>query len=344
MNALTDLLGIRYPIVQGPFGGGLSTVELAATVSKAGGLGSFGAHHLRPSEIIRVVEDIRLRTASPFAINLWVPQPGEADAIELDRHLKRMQPLYERLGVQWDPEFLHVPSFEDQVEALLSSTPEVMSFVMGIPPRWVVDRAKKQGTVLIGTATTIDEARVLEESGLDAIVASGADAGGHRGTFLKPLRESLIGTFSLVPQVADAVHIPVIAAGGIADHRGVAAAHTLGASGVQVGTGFLATKESGATAIHRSMLSSRAAETTVLTRLFSGRFARGIVNRLVRDMEDEESLVPPYPVQSRLMHPVRQAAAHQGDADHLSLWAGQAARLVRSGSIEAATYLETLIK
>ncbi|MBP2217040.1 nitronate monooxygenase [Arthrobacter sp. CAN_C5] len=341
MNRLTDLLGIIHPIIQGPFGGGISTVELAAAVSNAGGLGAYGAHILPAGEIRGLVESIRSRTGSPFQVNLWVPQPGEKDVIDLEPHIERLAPLYARLGVEWSGETAEAPDFEEQLEALLDAAPPVLSFVMGLPPQWAIDRAKKEGMLLVGTATTVAEARAVEAAGLDAVVASGSDAGGHRGAFLRPVQESLVGTFSLVPQVVDAVRIPVIAAGGITDRRGVLAAQALGAEGVQIGTGFLATTESGASDVHREKLASPDAETTVLTRLFSGRHARGIVNALIRELGPEENAVPHYPVQNALMQPLRQAAARLGNSDYLNLWAGQAAPLSRAQS--AAQYFDSLL-
>jgi len=341
MNRLSSLLNIAHPIVQGPFGGGISRVELAAAVSTAGGLGSFGAHILSPGDIRDVVLAIRTQTPSPFSINLWVPQPGEDEPIDLAPHIARLAPLYERLGVDWSGEIEAAPDFDEQLESLLEVAPPSISFVMGLPPRWAVERAKKNNIVLIGTATTVAEARAVEGWGLDAVVASGSDAGGHRGAFLRPVSESLVGTFSLVPQVVDAVGIPVIAAGGIADRRGILAAHALGADGVQIGTGFLATTESGASDIHRDKLASPDAETTVLTRLFSGRHARGIVNSLIRELSTEEDGVPPYPTQNALMQPLRKAAAQLGESDYLNLWAGQAAPLTRR--LSAAEYFESLL-
>lgn len=341
MNQLSSLLTIAHPIVQGPFGGGISTVDLTVAVSDSGGLGSFGAHVLRPDQIREVVRSIRSRTVMPFSVNLWVPQLGESDVVDLQPHIRRLAPLYAQLGVEWVGEIAAVPDFDEQLDALLESAPPVISFVMGLPPAWAIERARSEGIVLIGTATTVDEARTIEALGLDAVVASGSDAGGHRGAFLRPVSESLVGTFSLVPQVADAVRIPVIAAGGIADRRGIRAAHALGADGVQIGTGFLATAESGASDVHREKLASPDAEYTVLTRLFSGRHARGIVNALIRDLASEENAVPHYPIQNALMQPLRQAAAQLGDGDYLNLWAGQAAPLARARS--AAEYFDSLL-
>jgi nitronate monooxygenase len=228
------------------------------------------------------------------------------------------------------------------VDALLAAAPAVMSFVMGIPPERVVTAARERGIRTIGTATTVDEAVAVEAAGLDAVVASGSDAGGHRGAFLRPVAESLVGTFSLIPQVADAVSIPVVAAGGIADRRGVAAALALGADGVQVGTGFLATEESAASAAHRAALRGPEARVTVLTRLFSGRPARAIRNGLIRELSHAEADVPAYPVQSVLMRPLRAAAAERGLADYLNLWAGQAAPLTRPRG--AREFLESLLE
>ncbi|WP_437321652.1 NAD(P)H-dependent flavin oxidoreductase [Sorangium sp. So ce385] len=330
---LTRQLGLRLPIIQGPFGGGLSTTALAAAVSNAGGLGSFGAHALTPSQIGDLIPELRRLTPHPFAVNLWVPQPGEPttiDAAELERHVARLRPMLRQLGLP-DPEVpsAFAPRFEEQVEAALQARPQALSFVMGVPPAPVIEGAKARGIAVIGTATTVDEAIALDQAGVDIIVASGSDAGGHRGAFLRPVRESLVGTLSLVPQVVDAVRAPVVAAGGIADGRGVAAALALGASGVQIGTAFLACEESGASAGHRSALASPGARTTVLTRVFSGRTARGIPNAFVEALTPHEHDIPEYPVQNWLTQPIRRAAAAAGREDYLSLWAGQSAALAR---------------
>ncbi|MYT92765.1 2-nitropropane dioxygenase [Streptomyces sp. SID8359] len=344
---LEELLDLRLPVVQGPFGGGLSTVALAAAVSEAGGLGSFGAHIMTPGAITEVVGRLRAATTRPFAVNLWVPQEGERSsfrAAEAAPHAERLIPYADELGLPAPPDGGHAeshPSFDEQVDALLASAPPVISFVMGVPPVRVVAEARRRGIVLFGTATTVDEAVALEAAGVDVVVASGSDAGGHRGAFLRPVAESLVGTFSLVPQVVDAVSVPVVAAGGIADARGVAAALALGADAVQVGTGFLATAESGAPAVHKEALHSPEARTTVLTRLYSGRPARGIPNRFVREMAAYEGEVPPYPLQSLLMQPLRTAAAAQDRRDLAALWAGQAAPLTRP-ALTAGEYLARL--
>ncbi|WP_405178690.1 nitronate monooxygenase [Nocardia sp. NBC_01377] len=338
MNAFTELTGIEHPIVQGPFGGGLSTVELLATVSEGGGLGSYGAHILDGQGIIELVAACRARTRAPFNINLWVPQPGEPTTLSAaDKN--RLRPFYTELGTE-PPHDIAAPDYAEQLAAVLEAAPAVASFVMGIPDTDFLASARERGIVTVGTATTVDEAVAVEAAGMDAVVASGSDAGGHRGAFLRPVRESLVGTFSLIPQVAQAISIPVVAAGGIADGRGIAAAMLLGADAVQIGTGFLATEQSGASAVHRATLRSPAARTTVLTRLFSGRTARGIVNRFTREMAEFEADVPAYPAQNALMTPIRATAAQRGDAELLNLWSGQSAAL--AGSTDAGEYLTEL--
>lgn len=343
---LSTLVGTRVPVVQGPFGGGLSSINLAAAVSNAGGLGSFGAHALTPDQITALVAELRAATNAPFAVNLWVPQPGE-DELSLsrdafDRQVARLRPFLRELDLP-DPPFRasYAGDFAGQVAALLEARPPVFSFVMGIPPAGVLAEARRRGIVTIGTATTVDEAVALEAAGVDAVVASGSDAGGHRGAFLRPVQESLVGTFSLIPQVADAVSIPVIAAGGIADARGVAAALTLGADGVQIGTAFLATAESAASAVHKEALHGPEARATVLTRVFSGRLARGIPNRFLRQMSAFEDDLPPYPIQNALTQSLRATANARGLKDYVHLWAGQAAPLTRSRG--AAAFMATLV-
>ncbi|HEU4409446.1 MAG TPA: nitronate monooxygenase [Polyangiaceae bacterium] len=330
---VTERLGLLYPVVQGPFGGGISTAELAAAVSEAGGLGSYGAHILSPAQITELVADLKRRTARPFAVNLWVPQPDEPRSIAPEafaRHVERLRPHLRRFGLADPPlpERFAQP-FDEQARAALDARPPVLSFVMGQPPAWVLEAARERGIATIGTATTVDEAVALDRAGVDLVVASGSDAGGHRGAFLRPAELSLVGTLSLVPQIVDAVSCPVIAAGGIADGRGLAAALALGAGAAQVGTAFLACHESGASAAHRAALAGPEARVTVLTRAFSGRLARGIVNEFVRVMAAHERDLPPYPIQNWLTQPLRKAAADAGEADWLSLWAGQSAALAR---------------
>jgi nitronate monooxygenase len=333
-TAISRRLGIRYPIVQGPFGGGLSSARLVAAVSNAGGLGSFGAQGMPPNRIREAVREIRSLTASPFAVNLWV-STEDAGVSETTRR------TYDAAVAPLAPFFaeLHVPpptlplrgwaTFDEQVSALLDARPPVFSFVFGVPAMAVIDECRRLSIVTIGAATTVDEAVSLEESGVDIVVASGFEAGGHRPSFLRSPETSLTGLFSLLPQVCDAVDIPVIAAGGIADGRGVAAALALGAEGVQIGTAFLACEESNAPAPHREALLGSRAVDTVLTRAFSGRLARGLRNTLADALEGCSQSLLPYPLQSQLVGTLREEAIRRGRGDLISLWSGQSRPLLR---------------
>ena len=326
------MLGVRYPIVQGPFGGGLSTVTLAACVSNAGGLGSFGAHYLSPEEITALVGELRAATDKPFNVNLWVSTRDmpEADMTRerFDAAVDAIAPLYRDAKVT-PPVFPeHFSSdFERQAEALIAARPPVFSVVFGIPDPAILDACRQQGIHTIGTATTPDEAVALDEAGIDLIVTSGFEAGGHRGAFLDTAEDSLVGTIALTRIAATEVRAPIIAAGGIADARGIAAALTLGAEGVQIGTAFLATDQSGAPPAHRALLFDKRARKTRLTRAFSGRLARGIPNRLMDEFPGDG--IQPYPYQGYLLGPLTRAAREQGRSDVTSLWSGQIAPLLR---------------
>src|SRR5262245_44648473 len=243
-NRLTARLGIDYPIIQGPLGG-LSSQRLTAAVSNLGGLGSFGAHGLAPEEIKDVIAEIRSITAKPFAMNLWVSMEDEGARTSDESAFNRsLAPLAIHLDALGAPRPVYKPyspaRFEDQARVLLDAKAPIFSFIYGIPPADILEECRAKGIVTIGTATTPDEAAALHEAGVDAIVASGFEAGGHRGSFLRPAEDSLMGALSLVPQVVDIVDAPVIAAGGIGDARGVIAALALGAEAVQMGTVFLA--------------------------------------------------------------------------------------------------------
>src|SRR6202165_2516359 len=257
-NRLTAKLGIDYPIIQGPLGW-LSSQRLTAAVSNFGGLGSFGAHGLAPEAIKDVTAQIRSLTSKPFAMNLWVSMEDEgartSDESAFNRSLAPLGVHLAELGAPRPAYKSYSPiRFEDQARVLLDANVPAFSFIYGVPRREILDECRAKGIVTIGTATTPDEATVLQEAGVDAIVASGFEAGGHRGSFLRAAEDSFTGTFSLVPQIADTVNLPVIAAGGIADARGVVAALVLGAEAVQMGTVFLPCEESGASPFHRQVL------------------------------------------------------------------------------------------
>ncbi|MEI3848384.1 MULTISPECIES: NAD(P)H-dependent flavin oxidoreductase [unclassified Microbacterium] len=325
---LQDLFGIDVPIVLGPFGG-LSSVELTAAVSDAGGLGSYGLYGYSADRISDTIAALRSATTRPFAVNLWLPTGDEVAPGDVDLRpaIEAAAPLFDELGLARPaPPFEFMPDVDAQVTAVLDAAPAVLSVVFGVPSDRLVAAAHSRGIRLIGTATTVAEAVALDAAGVDAVVATGAEAGGHRVSFLRPAEQSLIGTFALVPQVVDAVRVPVIAAGGIADRRGVAAAFALGASGVQVGSAFLRTRQSAATAAHRQAIAGAADTGTVLSRAMSGRLARGIPNRAMRALETA-GVIAPFPAQNWLTGQFRTEAARRGEGELVSLWAGQAAGL-----------------
>ncbi len=344
----TDLLGVRYPIVQGPFGSGLSSVALTSTVSNAGGLGSFGGQPFTASEIIETCVAIRKATNNPFNINLWVNDRDERLAKFNDEDYKKLadlfRPYYNELGLEIPERQKDLgPKFEDQVQAIFEAKPAVFSFMFGIPTENILEKCRQLGIKTVGTATTVDEALALEKAGVDALVASGFEAGGHRASFLRTAEDSLTGTFSLIPQVADSVKIPIVAAGGIADARGIRAALTLGADAVQIGTAFLATDQSNASQDHKDKLFLPEARYTALTKIYSGRLARGIRNRLIEELKSREDLLAPYPLQGKFVTPLRTySATANGNPNYKPYWAGQSASLLKYR--DARILIESLVK
>ena len=335
-SRFTRRLGLRHPIVQAPLAGGGDTPELVAAVSEAGGLGFIGAAYLQPEAIADAARRVRRLTARPFGINLFAPGspvelalPGEVD---VEPALARLAPYHAELGLP-PPQAPSPPAdpFPGQLAAVLESGAAVFSFTFGIPPAEALQAVRERGMLLAGTATTVEEAVALAEAGVDVVVAQGAEAGGHRGTFRGSFEAALVGTMALVPQVADAVGLPVVASGGIMDGRGIAAALALGASAVQMGTAFLACHEAGVPEAYKQAIVGARDDGTALTRAFSGRPARGIVNRFMVEMAGPEggAHVLPFPLQNALTRPLRTAAGRAGRAELLSLWAGQAARLAR---------------
>ena len=345
-NRLTTRLGIDYPVIQGPLGG-LSSQRLTAAVSNFGGLGSFGAHTLAPATIEDAIAQIRALTSRPFAMNLWVSmEDEEARASDESAFNRSLAPLAVHLDALGAPRPTYKPysaaRFEDQARVLFDAKVPVLSFTFGIPPREIMEECRANDIVTIGTATTADEAAALEEAGVDAIAASGYEAGGHRGSFLRSAEDSFTGTLSLVPQIVDAVDIPVIAAGGIGDARGVIAVLALGAEGAQIGTAFLACEESGASRLHREALRGQDAGHTGLTRGFTGRLARGIRNRLMEELNRREAEILPYPLQRALVRSLSMAAEAAGRPDLLPLWAGQSAAL--SAHSDVSAFLISLVE
>jgi nitronate monooxygenase len=342
---LTHLLGIDYPIIQGPLGG-FRTETLTAAVSNFGGLGSYGGLNLDPARLTALVGELKAATSKPFAVNLWVSMEDAgartSGVAEFEQARRAIEPMLRELGAA-TPEYKpYVPvKFEDQAQALLDAGVPVMSFIFGVPPREILDECRRRGIPTIAAATTPDEAKLLDDAGVDVIAASGFEAGGHKGSFLAPAEDSLTGTMSLVPQIVDAVRAPVVAAGGISDARQINAAFALGASGVQMGTIFLPCAGSGATDLHRAALVAGGVHTG-LSKGFTGRLARAIHNRLLDEMNAPGIDVLPYPLQRALMRNLADTANAAKRPELIAMWAGQSAPLVRACE-DPAVLLQRLV-
>jgi nitronate monooxygenase len=328
-TALTELLGITYPLVQAPMAA-VSTAPLAAAVSGAGGLGSIGAATMSPAAVAAEIDGVRARTDRPFAINFFVHQPPRGDDAAAARMRARLEPYRQAAGADEFPALVPPPPFgPETLEVVLAKRPPVVSFHFGLPDAEAVAALRAAGIRLLASATTVAEARQLEARGVDAVIAQGLEAGGHRGTFAPPFWEGEIGTMALVPQVVDAVSVPVIAAGGIADGRGVAAALMLGAAGAQLGTAFLGCPEAVLDPLYRRTLGEPRAARTRLTTVLSGRPARAIVTSFLEDLAGEEGRTLEFPIQRVLTSHLARAAAGRGDVELQAMWAGQAAPLIR---------------
>lgn len=327
---LTRLLGLDLAIVQAPMAGGPTTPELVAAVSGAGALGSLGAAGLDGETILKDCAAIRALTDAPFNVNLFIIDDGVRDDEQIARAHHALQPIRDALGIATPPTPNRFkPSFGDQIEAVLEAKPAVFSFTFGCAEETLIERMKSAGVKVIGSATTVDEGRRLVEAGIDIVCAQGSEAGGHRGTFIGEFEQAMVGTMVLTPQLADALDVPVIAAGGIMDGAGIAAALALGAAGAQLGTAFLRCPESGAHPAYKAAIAEAGEGDTRVTRTFSGRPARGIVNRFMDEMAAHEDDLPPYPVQNALTGDIRAAAAKQNRPEFMSLWAGQGVAMAR---------------
>lgn len=343
---VSKLAGVDYPVMQGPFGGNFSTAALTAAVSNAGGIGGYGAYTLSSAAIYEEVQKINALTNKPYNINLWVSDgdaPGAAISDARYEQVKALyKPYFDELGVALPEKPAPFQSrYEDQVQVILDVKPKVFSFVFGIPSADILEESRKRGILTAGAATTLEEALALDAAGVDMIVASGFEAGGHRPSWLAPAEQSTMGTFVLTQLIKERVKVPVIAAGGIANGKGIAAALTLGADAVQVGTAFLATEESGAMPVHRDMLLS-GEHTTVLTRAFTGRLGRGIVTKLAQDVAGKEAMLLPFPVQGTFLSSLRKAAVEQERWDLVFFWSGQAAPLLKHR--KAAELMQSLVE
>ena len=329
---IIEIFGIEHPILLAPMAGP-GTAELAIAVAEAGGLGALACAMLTPEQIRRDLGVIRQRTAKPLNLNFFTHAPPAPDPAQDARWKARLAPYYAEHGI--DPA-KPVPSvnrapFDEATCAIVEEfRPEVVSFHFGLPAPPLLARVRAAGCKVIASATTVAEAKWLAERGCDAVIAQGAEAGGHRGTFLSDDVASQPGTFALVPQVADAVGVPVIAAGGVADARGIVAALALGAAAVQIGTAYLFCPEANVPPLHRAALQNARDDATALTNLFSGRPARGLINRVMREVGPLSADAPAFPLAGGALAPLKAAAEAKGAADFTSLWSGQAAALGRA--------------
>ncbi|QQE82184.1 NAD(P)H-dependent flavin oxidoreductase [Pseudomonas putida] len=337
---ILDLLGIELPILQAPMAGA-SGSPLAIGVAKAGGLGALPCAMLTGEQVR--AEIVAFRSACPglpLNLNFFCHQPPAPDIDRDTRWKLALQPYYTEVGADFQaptPVSNRAPFDEHSCQLVEQLRPEVVSFHFGLPEAALLQRVKASGAKVLSSATTVEEALWLEANGCDAIIAMGFEAGGHRGMFLSEDINSQIGTFALVPQVADAVDLPVIAAGGIADHRGLVAALALGASAVQIGTAYLFCPQAKVSAAHRRALDSAPASDTALTNLFTGRPARGINNRLMRELGPMSELAPHFPLAGGALMPLRAITDPQGSSDFSNLWAGQALRLGKAMPAEQLT-------
>jgi nitronate monooxygenase len=339
----TKLVNVQYPIVQAGMAGGITTPEMVAAVSNAGGLGTLGAGYLTPDDLRTAIHKVKEMTDRPFAVNLFVQQEivfSEDDVCQINKYLDSIRAQF---GIERRPNIeKYAESFDDQLQVVLDEHVPVFSFTFGIPSHDILVQLKHKGIIVIGTATTVREAVELEAAGVDAIVVQGSEAGGHRGTFLSDVNHSLIGTMALVPQVVDQVSVPVIAAGGIMDGRGLIASLALGASAVQMGTAFLACPESGAHELYKKRVLGSPEDATEITYAYSGKAARGIRTNFMERMKEYHGNIPPYPVQNSLTRDIRQAAAKRNDPEYMSMWAGQGLRLATDRS--AATIVQETVE
>lgn len=335
MAAIAKILGSQFPIIQAPMAGS-TTPLLVAAVSNAGGLGSLGGAYMQAEALRDAIRKIRELTDHSFSINLFIPNehPASAQQEQIQQSCKMIEQASPELNYKTHPvPAPYSPDFDEQMQVIIEEKVPVFSFIFGLLSETWITKLKKNKTIIIGTATNVPEAILLEKSDIDMVVAQGSEAGGHRGTFIGDKEGGLIGLFSLLPQLVEQIKIPVIAAGGIMNGKGIAAAHLLGASAVQMGTAFLTCNESEISTKYKQLLLETKKDSTVLTSAFSGKFARGIKNKFIERMSNHKKYILPFPIQNAMTRGMRNEAGKQNCTDFMSLWAGQSANLCREISV-----------
>ncbi len=337
-------LNIKFPIIQAPMAGGITTPELVAAVSNAGCLGSLGAAYMQPEEIRMAIKMIRQLTDKPFSVNLFIQDTYYNTEQQLISMLEILKPISERLSVNLEiPKQPFLPLFDEQIKVVIEEKVPVFSFTFGVLDGIFVKELHKNKTIIIGTITNVDEAEILANDNIDILVAQGSEAGGHRGTFYgDPIDHGMIGIMSLISQVVNSVNVPIVAAGGIMDARGINAALSLGAKAVQMGTAFLCCQESGANKLYKECLLNVNSDTTVITKDFTGKFARCIFNEFIKYMKKYQLNILDFPIQHCLTKQIRKAAEQQNEWEYMALYAGQSAHLCTK--LTAAKLIQKIIK
>lgn len=324
------------PIIQAPMAGGATTPELVAAVSNAGGLGSLGAGYMTPDEIKKTIQAIRALTDKPFAVNLFIPETTQATDQQIKQMAQHIELCCRELHIEVPTiSAPYLPTFDMQLQVIYEEKVPVFSFTFGIPDAVWIKKLKAHGTVLMGTATNLEEGLLLEKNKIDYIVAQGREAGGHRGTFIGEAEDALTPLSVLVSQLMSQVKTPIVAAGGIMDNQGIKTALSWGAVAVQMGTAFLSCEESGIHPSYKQALLTATHDQTALTRAFSGKLARGIHNVFMERMEVYQDEFLPYPIQHALTMPMRKESAKKQNINFMSLWAGQSMALCQSDTVAA---------
>lgn len=330
-------LGLQWPvIIQAPMAGGITTPRLVAAVSNLNGLGSFATGYLTSGQVEAGIQEIKKLTSKPFAVNIFIPNEAYQDKTQIQAYTSALDKFKQQLNM---PKESHLSSssllpednFRDIVNIILREKVPIVSFAFGNLPEDVIAEFKRNGTLLIGTAASLEEAKILVNAGVDAVVAQGHEAGGHRGGFFTPFKNSSVGTMALLPRIVDAIDRPVVAAGGIMDSRGIVAAMSLGAAAIQMGTAFLTTIESGANPTYKEALldlKKHDVDMTTITDVYSGKMVRAIKNEFIEHMEATVAKVPPYPITNSLSTPLRKEAAKQKATNIMSMWSGQGVPLI----------------